>query len=176
MVVVGYVRRAHGVNGAVILRPMSDDPLRFGAGNEFWTDDPSVPHLKLVATQPHKDGLLARLEGVTDRNAAEMLRGVTLLIDAAERRNLEDDEYWPEDLVGLDVSDPAGLEIGVVVAVIEGMSQDRLRVATPHEIEFDVPFVADLVTEVDLAGRRLTVDIPDGLAELGTTDEPKGRG
>ena len=62
--------------------------------------------------------------------------------------------------------DVAGLRLGVVVDVVAGQAQDRLRIAS-QRTEFDVPFVADLVSEVDLAGKKLIVDLPDGLAELG---------
>ena len=165
-IVVGYVRRAHGVHGAVILRPLSDDPARFEAGSAFLTDDPATDRLELVDVQAHKEGLLVTLDGITDRDAAEKLRGVSLLIDPGERRSLGKDEYWPEDLIGLTVLDVAGLRLGVVVDVVAGQAQDRLRIAS-QRTEFDVPFVADLVTSVDVSGRKLIVDLPEGLAELG---------
>lgn len=161
-IVVGYVRRAHGVRGAVILRPLSDDPDRFEAGSEFLTDDPATDRVKLTGVQSHKEGLLVTLDGIADRSAAERLRGVSLLIDPVQRRRLEDDEYWPDDLIGLAVVDTSGGTVGVVAEVIEGVSQDRLRVAATHA-EFDVPFVADIVTAVDIAAGRLVVNLPEGL-------------
>jgi 16S rRNA processing protein RimM len=164
-IVVGFVRRAHGIRGAVIIRPLTDDPARFEVGSEFSTDDASGARLTLVDVRAHKEGLLAALDGIEDRNAAEKLRGVSLLIDPTERRTLEDNEYWPEDLIGLSVFDLAGLRVGDVVDVLQGYAQDRLLVAS-RGAEFEVPFVADLVTEVDLAGEKVIVDLPEGLAEL----------
>ena len=78
-------------------------------------------------------------------------------------------------MIGLAVFDVAGLRLGVVIDVVEGHAQDRLRVAT-QQAEFDVPFVADLVTEVDLAGRKLIVDPPEGLTELNSSVEPDSSG
>lgn len=164
-IVVGYIRRAHGIRGAVIVRSLSDDPHRFEKGSEFLTDDPATGRVKLVGVQSHKEGFLVTLEGIGDRNAAERLRGVSLLIEAKQRRRLEDDEYWPDDLIGLAVLDTSGCRVGIVAEVVEGVSQDRLRVAASGA-EFDVPFVADIVVAVDLAGGRLVVDLPEGLVEL----------
>ena len=126
-----------------------------------------MPQVTLGSVQPHKEGILVTLDEVTDRASADRLRGVSLLIDPAQRRSLGADEYWPQDLIGLAVRDVAGLELGVVVEVVAGFGQDRLRVAA-EQGEFEVPFVADLVTEVDVARNRLIVDLPDGLIELAT--------
>lgn len=164
-IVIGYVRRAHGIRGAVIVRPLSDDPQRFETGSEFLTDDPATDRVTLTGVQAHKEGLLATFEGIADRTAAERLRGVSLLIDAAQRRSLGDDEYWPEDLIGLAVFDTSGSQIGTVADVVGGTSQDRLRVAT-SQTQFDVPFVGEIVTEVDVAAGKLIVDLPDGLMDL----------
>ena len=124
-------------------------------------DDRDIPEVELLSVQPHKDGLLAMVEGVTDRNAAEGLRGTSLL---APRRSLDPDEFWPEQLIGLDVVDTAGVQLGVVSNLAVGGAQDRLVVATECG-DRDVPFVAALVTEVDVAGRRLVLEAPEGLLD-----------
>ena len=152
------------------MRPLSDDPQRFEVGSEFLTDDPATSRIKFVGVQSHKDGLLVTLDGIADRDSAEELRGVSLLIDSEQRRRLEDDEYWPDDLIGLAVFDTSGRRLGVVAGVVEGASQDRLRV-TAGRAQFDVPFVADLVREVDIAEGKLVVDLPDGLSELDSSEE-----
>ena len=63
------------------------------------------------------------------------------------------------------VLDTSGCRVGIVAEVVGGVSQDRLRVAASGA-EFDVPFVADIVIAVDLAKKRLVVDLPEGLADL----------
>ena len=158
---VGYVRRAHGVRGAVIVNPLTDDPARFDTGAEFHTDNPGLPEVVLETVQPHKDGLLATLSGVADRDQAESLRGTSLFVDASQRRTLEPDEFWPDQLVGMVALDPAGNALGTVVDVIDG-PQDRLAVETSGGV-FEVPFVAAIVTEVDVVAKQLVIDAPDGL-------------
>ncbi len=159
---VGYVRRAHGIKGAVVINSLTDDPARFAIGRVFATDNKKFPQLTVSSIQSHRDGLLTSFEGVVDRNTAEALRGTSLLIAASERRDLETDEFWPDQLVGLQVVNPAGAQLGTVTTVVEGGAQDRLQVEGPEGV-FDVPFVAAIVTAVDIPGGRLVIDPPEGL-------------
>lgn len=101
---------------------------------------------------------------MTDRNAAEKLRGQGLVIPASSRRDLGPDEFWPDELVGLDVIDGAGTVLGRVKTVETGFSQDRLIVAT-EDGEFIVPLVSELVPEIDVAGGRVMVELPEGLTD-----------
>lgn len=95
---------------------------------------------------------------VTSRDAAEELRGSDVL--APERRRLGENEYWPDDLIGLGVR-PGG---GVVSAISYGTAQDRL-VIERHETTFEVPFVDELVPVVDVAAGYVEIVEIDGLSE-----------
>ena len=162
-IAVGYVRRAHGLRGDVLLRPLSDDPDRFVVGATFLTDETPPRALDIVEVRPHSEGILLRLRQIGSRNAAEALRGVTFTIDPDERRELDKDEFWPEDLEGLTAQDAAGVPLGEVTSVITGAAQDRLAVTTPDGRVVEVPFVAAIVTEVDVAGGVVRMDPPPGL-------------
>lgn len=157
---VGYIRRAHGINGAVIARVLDEELDRFVPGAVLLTDRESCPRVTIDTVQAHKDGLLISLVDVFDRNTAESLRGASLLV--TERRRLDEDEFWPEQLLGLNVVDPAGCEIGVVADLISGTAQDRVVVATGHG-EVEVPFVAALFPSVDIGSGKLVLDAPEGL-------------
>jgi len=160
---VGYVRRAHGLRGDVILRPLSDDPDRFVVGATFETDEDPTRSLTIAEIREHKEGLLLRFKEVRDRNPADAMRGVTLTIAAEDRRELGDDEFWPEDLEGLAVELADGTPLGVVNSVITGGAQDRLLVVTGEGAEVEVPFVAAIATEIDQAAGRIVLDPPPGL-------------
>jgi 16S rRNA processing protein RimM len=108
-------------------------------------------------------GFQIAFEGIDDRETAEEVRGLD--VSVTERRRLGNDEFWPEDLIGLGVFDQNGVPIGVVSDVAVGSSQDRLVVERPGGSMFEVPFVDPLVPVVDVeAGRIEIVSIP-GLIE-----------
>ena len=161
---VGYVRRAHGIKGAVIVRVLGGEGERFSAGSVLSTDSPQHPTLTVSSAQGHRDGLLVLFDEVVDRNESESLRGTSFLISEDERRDLDDDEFWPEQLVGLRVLNSGGDHLGGVSEAITGGAQDRLVVATATG-SFEVPFVAAIVTEVDIDGGFVVLDAPDGLIE-----------
>ncbi len=160
---VGYVRRAHGIKGGVIIRPLSDNPDRFSVGERFLTDDDPYRELTVAWVRSHNDGLLVGFEGVSDRNAAEALQGATLTIDAVDRRPLGADEYWPEDLEGLTALTPDGVHLGTVSGVVLTEAQDRLVVTTPDGRAVEVPFVEAIVGEVHPSHGHVVMTPPEGL-------------
>lgn len=155
---VGRIGRPHGLRGEVTILPESDAAERFAPGSSLATE--TGRHLVVAASRPYRDrGLIVAFEGVVDRSAAEALRDVIVTISAAERRPLEEGEYWIDDLVGLRVIDPGGRMVGTVTDVVLG-PQDRLVVDVGTG-EIEVPFVHDLVG--DPHDGTITVDLPVGL-------------
>jgi 16S rRNA processing protein RimM len=108
-------------------------------------------------------GYQIAFEGVEDRGTAEGLRGLEVAVEA--RRDLQDGEYWPGDLVGLAVHDQGGSRLGTVIDVLFGAGQERLLVEMVGGATFEVPFVDDLVPTVDLGRRRIEVVAIPGLTE-----------
>ncbi len=157
---VGYVRRAHGVRGDVIIRPLTDYPKRFAPGATVTTDEEPPRRLTVASRRAHTDGLLIRFDSIGDRNEAELLQGVTLTISPEERRPLAEGEYWTDSLEGLVAIDSEGTRLGVVVAVELGAAQDRLVIAT-DEGQVEIPFVADLVGEVHPSGGHVVILQPE---------------
>jgi 16S rRNA processing protein RimM len=160
---VGYARRAHGIGGEVVVRPLSDDPDRWVKGATFVTDDEQPRTLEVVAVRLHHDDLLVRFAGVDDRGGAEALRGVTFRIPASARRALGDHEFWPDQLIGCAVVGGDGETLGAVVDVAFGVGQDRLIVEATDGGRVAVPFVEAIVPEVDLEARLIRLTPPDGL-------------
>ncbi len=146
-----------------MIRTLTDALDRFAVGSVLTTDRADRPTVTIEAMQPHKDGLLVALEGINDRNDAEQLRGTSFVIDAAQRRDLGGDEFWPDQLIGLRVVAANGAELGTVVDIVTGSAQDRLQVQGVDGL-FEVPFVAALVTGVDVEGGVVIVDLPVGMA------------
>ena len=160
-IVAGYIRRAHGIRGEVVVRSLSDDPERFAVGKVLHTDRSPPQQLEIARSRTHADGMLLQFVGITDRTTAETLRGVSLTIDPAERRQLTDDEFWPDQLIGADVVGPATQVLGTVTDVVLGEAQDRLVVRTTDGTTVEVPFVSAIVG--DIHDGVIEVDPPEGL-------------
>ena len=161
MLLAGQIGKPHGTAGEVYVIRISDDPRRFEPGASLIHEDGRV--LVVATARPHRDRFLVRFEGVQDRRDAEGARG-RLYISQENVRDLDEDEFWPHDLVGCEVCAPDGSLIGSVSGVRMGGVQDLLVIETPGG-ERLVPLVEALVPEIDVAGNKVVVDAPPGLLE-----------
>ena len=165
-VVVGRIGRPHGIRGEVTVETRTDEPdERFAPGAVLSVDGP-VHELTVERTHWHSGRLLVTFRDVTDRNAAEALRGLLLHVERPEDERPEDpDEYYDSSLVGCEVSDLGGGAVGTVSEVVHLPAQDLLVVRTADDRDVLIPFVTAIVPEVDPAGRRIVIDPPPGLLE-----------
>ena len=164
MVTVGRITRLHGVRGEVCVQVESDDPGRFAPRSLFRTDLEGARLLVLQSARPGPNGLIVGFAGFASAEAAATLVGARLLIREQDRRDLGPGEFWPDQLVGLEVR--LGPEpIGMVEDVIQG-AQDRLLVSLREASRVEIPFVEALVPEVNQAEGWLRIDPPAGLLTL----------
>lgn len=176
-IVVGRIGKPHGIKGEVSVEPRTDEPdRRFAVGARLKTavkrpeghSGTAVPEFLTVAgSRWHSGRLLVRFEEVADRNTAEAVRGTMLLIPFDPDERPEDpEEFYDHQLVGLAVATTDGRPVGVLKEVLHGTAQDLLVIATDGP-DVLVPFVAELVPEVDVAGGRIqVVDRPGLLSDI----------
>lgn len=146
------------MRGEVTVVPAGGDPGYFTPGARLTTD--REVGLVVTASRPYRDrGLVVAFAGISDRNAAEGLRGSILL--STERRPAGPGEWRPEDLIGTAAVDSDGALLGQVTGVVLGAAQDRLVVTTPGGAEVEVPFVDELVD--DPADGKIVMRPPIGL-------------
>ena len=165
--VVGRIGRAHGIRGDVTVEVRTDEPeLRLAPGAVLATDPASVGPLTIETGRVHSGRLLLTFEGVKDRNAAEALRN-TLLIAEIDPEELpeEEDEYYDHQLMDLDVVTKDGVEVGRITEISHLPSQDLFIVERPDGSEVMIPFVQEIVTEIDLEEQRAIIDPPPGLID-----------
>jgi 16S rRNA processing protein RimM len=167
LVAVGRIGPARGVRGDVFVEPWTDQPAaRFAAGAVLRTEPAGAGPLTVETANLGGTKLVVHFAGVLDRAAAEALRGVRLVVPAAERPPLDDpDEFYASDLVGLLARTVAGVELGPVRDVLNLAGAEYL-VLEVGGVERLVPFVAAIVPTVDLVGRVLVIDPPEGLFDL----------
>jgi 16S rRNA processing protein RimM len=165
--VVARIGRAHGVKGEVTVEVRTDEPeLRLGPGAVLTTDPAGVGPLTIESGRVHSGRLLLRFAGVRDRNAAEALRNTLLITDVdPDERPEEPDEYYDHQLVDLDVVLADGTEIGRITEISHLPSQDLFVVERPDGTEVLIPFVEEIVTDVDLEAQRAVIVPPPGLVD-----------
>ena len=160
-ITIGHIARAHGLKGDVAVVFYSDHPEQFAAGFQLGGTGGS---LTIEWVRSGAGVAIVKFAGVDDRDGAELLKGVQLTMEESDLRTLEEGEFWPSQLQGLEVRDRSGTKRGVVRDVITGGAQDRLaiEVATGR---VEVPFVDALVPTVDLEGGFVVVETVAGLLE-----------
>ena len=167
--VVGRIGRPHGIRGDVIVDVRTDDPeLRFAAGSVLATEPADGGPLTITGFRWHSGRLLVHFSGFDDRDHADELRGVMLVVESDDLEDPGDpEEFRDHQLIGLTVLTAAGEQVGQVSDVLH-YGQDLLVIkgGGPREgVEILVPFVAPLVPEVDVAAGRLVIDPPPGLLD-----------
>lgn len=163
--VVARIGRAHGIKGEVTVEVRTDEPeLRLGPGAVLATDPATVGPLTIENGRVHSGRLLLRFAGVGDRTAAEALRNTLLIAEVDPEEHPDDpEEFYDHQLADLDVVTRDGTFVGRIESVAHLPSQDLLIVRREDGGEVLVPFVTEIVPEIDLAEQRAIIDPPPGL-------------
>lgn len=172
LVLVGRVRRAHGIKGELVVEALTDTPdAIFAPGRRVFagtTDgEPTRDPLELVVVRssPFKGGLIVAFEGINDRSTAESWRERTLLVPESEVEPPAEHEIFIHDLVGMRVVHTNGDAIGEVTEIFElpqGLIMEVRRAAgTPVLLPYDEQTVID----VDAAARVISVDPLEGMLD-----------
>ena len=160
---IGAIAGSFGVSGEVRLKSFCTDPEAIAAYGPLYSEDGNRS-FTVKLTRPVAGGVGARLSGVLTKEQADALKGIGLFVDRTRLPTLPDDEYYHADLIGMAAHDPSGALIGFVQAVHHHGAGDLLELAGPGlKQSLIVPFTLAVVPTVDLAARRVIVDLPDGL-------------
>ena len=170
-ILLGQITGAHGIRGDVIVRTFTADPADIAAYGPL-TDKTGARPLSLSVIRVSDKGAVARVKGVSDRNAAEALKGRELYVLRAKLPKASDAEYYHADLIGLDAVTADGKPYGRVIAVQNFGAGDLLEIklSDGRDMEF-IPFTNACVPDVDLSLGRLTVVPP-----LMTGEQEAGEG
>jgi 16S rRNA processing protein RimM len=166
-IALGAIRKPHGVRGEASVEPWTEFE-RFSEVHDVTLvspDESQTREVKIEATRAHGDRALIKFSGIETPEEMALLRDWTIEIPESEARKLEPDEYFLHDLVGLTLIDESGAERGRVVDAYEGGSGVLLEVER-GQYKFEVPFAADICKTIDIAGKRIVVDLPEGLDEI----------
>jgi 16S rRNA processing protein RimM len=170
LLLVGRIARAHGNKGQVIVNPETDFPHeRFVAGAVLVVEQDGKTVERAITSVRFQQGRpIVGLAGVETMNDAEALAGADLKVPASALPPLPANTFYRHDLVGCEVVDTAGRRIGAVTEV-QGPVERSLLVVGEGRDEVMIPMVDGIIVEIDAAGRRILVDLPEGLTAVNAT-------
>lgn len=159
-ILLGQITGAHGIRGDIIVRTFTADPAGIAEYGEL-TDADGSKALRITIVRVTDKGVVARVKGVNDRNAAEALKGRELYVLRSQLPAADEAEYYHADLIGLNAITEDGAAFGKVIAVQNFGAGDLLEIRTRdgRDSEF-IPFTNACVPIVDINAQTVTVVPP----------------
>ncbi len=174
LVLMGAILGAHGIKGEVKVKSFAAKPAAIAEYGPL-TDPKRKRSFELSIAgsgDAAKGVVIARIAGVTDRNAAEALKGVELFVERERLPAPKDpEEYYLADLIGLGAFDAKGATLGEIVSVDNYGAGDLLLVVPENGEGFVVPFAKAFVPVVDVAGGRVVLELPADFFDVPENDE-----
>ena len=164
---IGVIAGPQGLKGQFKVKPFTAAPDSLSAYGPVSLDDGRKLHLQVMAVNA-KGVAIVRAQGITTREAAEALRGMTLKVPRSSLPDPDEDEFYHADLLGATVKDSDGQPVGVIIALYDFGAGDIVEVEPPSGPSFMLPFGGNRVISVDLDARAVRLKVPKGLMVLDT--------
>ncbi|HZP98813.1 MAG TPA: ribosome maturation factor RimM [Reyranella sp.] len=174
-VLLGVVAAPHGVRGLVRIKSYTEEPMALGSYGPL-SDESGRKKYRVEPLSAAKGAVLARIEGVADRTAAEALRGLRLYVERTALPATGEREWYEADLIGLAAVGRDGRDWGKVVAFHDFGAGSVMEVSGGSTGGVMLPFTDEAVPEIDVAGGKVTVDPPAGLLAGGAEEEKEAEG
>ncbi len=156
-ILIGEITTVHGIKGLVKIRSYVEDESLFDT-DALFIGETSAKTMRVKLKSLLKGDWLAEVDGVADRNAAELLRGTKFYIDRDSMPETDDGEFYIEDLKGMKVIDETGKEIGIIVDVENFGASDLLDIAPANSAaNFYFPFTDDTIADIDTQNCIVTI-------------------
>jgi 16S rRNA processing protein RimM len=160
--VVGFLRRPHGVKGEILMDVHTDFPERLKTGMTLFVGDQYQP-MVVANRRPHASGMLVRFRGIKSPDDAGLYRNTWVYVPTANRPPLPEGEYYHHQLIGLNVVTDENRDLGVLVDIIETGANDVYIVRDPDGNETLLPAIPLVILDVKLADHQMRVHLLDGL-------------
>jgi len=158
-VLLGVVLGAQGLKGEVRVKTFTESPEKLAAYGPLHTKDGRA--FAVVSAKSGKDGALVVFKDISDRNAAEALKGTELYVKRSALPDIDDEEFYHADLVGLRAEDTEGRAMGVVKAMHNFGASDVIELVRDDGDEVFLPFTRKVAREVDIRGGRIVIAAPE---------------
>jgi 16S rRNA processing protein RimM len=160
--VIGRVRKPHGVRGEIRVEIISDLPERFNWLDEVYLGQPNPKPFLVESVRFHKNSALLKLKGCDNRDAASHLRSQLVQVPESLGIPLEEDEYYLYQLIGLSVHEEDGNFLGHVAEVIETKA-NNVFVVKGSKGELLLPDIAEVIREIDFEKGKISVRLLPGM-------------
>lgn len=167
MFLIGEIVNTHGVKGEVRIKQITDFIERFDEGSTVYLKDKSnelIP-LTIEMSRLHKNLLLVRFEQYQTHDEVEQLKGLTLHITKEQQTELGSNEFYYHEIIGCTVHSTEDEVIGVVDHILAPGANDVWVVKNDAGKEYLIPYIADVVKEVDVENKRIIIEIMEGLLD-----------
>jgi 16S rRNA processing protein RimM len=166
---VGWVKQAHGIRGELFVQLYAGQADWLSNLNNIFLLGPSETSLKtwdVEVCRPHKDGLILKVKGVSDRNTSETMRRSGVYIPDAFLVAEDDGEIYLKEILNFEAVDMDGVRLGKIVGFSSNTVQDLLRLERENGPEALIPFVEAFVVHIDFDKQQVKMDLPPGLLDL----------
>lgn len=166
LVPVGKITRTHGIRGALKIYPYGESLAAKAAGEKFFLRPGEKASFAVTLIELRVQGkmLVCRFEELTDINGAQPFVGEEIFLPEDRIPPASEGEFYHYQLIGLDVETRDGQWLGVLRRIIETRSND-VYVVEGEGREILIPAIEDVIHEVDLEGKRMVVELPEGLVD-----------
>jgi 16S rRNA processing protein RimM len=165
-VLLGVVAAPHGIRGLLRIKSFTEDPMSLGAYGPL-SDESGRKEYRVEPLSAARGAVLARIEGVADRTAAEALRGLRLYVERQRLPETGEREWYEADLIGLAAVGTDGRDWGKVIAFHDFGAGSVMEVSSGAML----PFTDAAVPEIDVPGGKVVVDPPAGVLAGGAEKE-----
>jgi len=167
-ITIARIARTRGNRGEVLADLYTDFPDRFDALDEVWLEygDSSRRRMGLENSWEHKGRRVLKFAGIDSISAAEAYTGCWVVIPADRAVELPEGTYFDHDLIGCVIQDTRGNRLGVVNEILHIAGNSQLVVKNADR-EYMIPAVESICTHISIEEKRILVDLPEGLMDLG---------
>jgi 16S rRNA processing protein RimM len=160
--VVGKLRRPHGIRGEISMEIFTDFPERLRSGITVYVGEEHIPH-QIRSRRSIHNGLLIAFQDIDTPEAAVALRNTFVYVRADDRPSLPEGEYYHHEIIGLQVVSDEGQALGELVEILSYPANDVYVVRPPAGPELLIPALQSVIVNVDLAAGQMQVHLLPGL-------------
>jgi len=162
--IIGYLRRAHGVRGEMVMEIQTDFPERLKPETKVFVGKDYQP-MTIAAARNHSEGLLIKLNGIDSPEDAARYRNQLVYVTAADRPPLPKGQFYIHELIGFDVTDEEDGLIGKLTEILQTGANDVYVVTRPDAGEALLPVIPSVVLKIDADRRLIRVHLIPGLLD-----------